>query len=80
MREFIKNNLKVFVAVIITTIIVGSISVYADSQYLSKDIIFTPNNENFKKENGESIENVDDALDELYKKTEKNLILTFMSH
>lgn len=66
MKNFIKNNLKVFVAIMITTIIVGSVSVYAASQYFAKDITFTPTNENFKKENGEPIENVEDALNELY--------------
>lgn len=66
MKRFIKNNLKVFVTIIITTIIVGSVSVYAASQYFAKDISFTPTNENFKKENGEPIDNVEDALNELY--------------
>ena len=72
MKRFIKNNLKVFVTMIITTIIVGSVSVYAASQYFAKDISFKPTNENFKKENGESIDNVEDALNELYKKTSSN--------
>lgn len=66
MKNFIKNNLKVFVAIMITTIIVGTVSVYAASQYFAKDISFIPTNENFKKENGEAITNVEDALNELY--------------
>ena len=66
MKKFIKNNLKVFVTMVITTIIVGSVSVYAASQYFAKDITFTPTNDNFKKENGEPIDNVEDALNELY--------------
>lgn len=68
MKNFIKNNLKVFVSIIVTTIIVGSVSVYAAGQYFAKDISFTPKNENFKKENGEPIDNVEDALNELYNK------------
>lgn len=67
MKKFIKNNIKIFLIVLITTIIVGNISVYAASQYFAKDITFTPTNENFKKENGEPIDNVEDALNELYK-------------
>ena len=67
MKQFIKNNIKTFITVLITTIIVGSISVYAASQYFAKDITFTPTNENFKKENGEPVNNVEDALNELYK-------------
>lgn len=80
MKNFIKNNLKVFVSIFVTTIIVGSVSVYAASQYFAKDITFTPTNENFKKENGESIDNVEDALNELYKKNiNKNSDVTFIS-
>lgn len=81
MKSFIKNNLKVFVTMIITTIIVGSVSVYAASQYFAKDITFTPTNENFKKENGEAITNVEDALNELYnQKNNGNLQYSFCTH
>lgn len=66
MKGFIKNNIKVFVAVIISGIIFGGIGVYAASQYLAREIHFTPLNENFTKENGEAIDNVEDALNELY--------------
>lgn len=67
MNKFLKNNLKVFVAVVISGIIFGGIGVYAASQYFAKDISFTPSDEKFKKENGEPIDNVEDALNELYK-------------
>ena len=66
MKKFIKNNIKVFIATIISGIIFGGVGVYATSQHFAKDISFTPTNENFKKENGESITNVEDALNELY--------------
>lgn len=66
MKKFIKNNLKIFLTIIITAIIIGSVSVYAASQYFARDISFTPTNENFKKENGETINNVEDALNTLY--------------
>lgn len=72
MKNFIKNNIKTFMTILITTIVVGSVSVYAASQYFAKDIIFTPTNENFKKENGEPINNVEDALNELYDKKNNN--------
>ena len=74
MKNFIKNNLKVFVSIFVTTIIVGSVSVYAASQYFAKDINFTPTNENFKKENGEAITNVEDALNELYTTISKDVL------
>ena len=74
MKNFIKNNLKVFVAVIISGIIFTGIGVYAASQYFAKDISFTPTNENFKKENGESINNVEDALNELFLSQSKTKI------
>lgn len=66
MERFIKNNLKVFITMIITTIIVGSVSVYAASQYFAKDISFTPSDTN--KENGFTATNVENALNQLYEK------------
>lgn len=75
MKKFIKNNIKVFVAIIITTILVGSVSVYAASQIFAKNITFAPTNENFKKENGEPIDNVEDALNVLYNKSSHNSTL-----
>lgn len=71
MKRFIKNNLKVFVAIIITTIIVGSVSVYAATTYFAKDISFTPSDNN--KANGFTATNVEDALNELYKKSSNSL-------
>ena len=70
MKKFIKANLKIFTAIIVSGIIFGGIGVYATSQYLAKDINYNPANKNFKKENGESIVNVEDALNELYGKTQ----------
>ena len=70
MKRFIKNNIKVFVAVIISGIVFTGVGVYAASQYFAKDISFTPTNENFKKENGEVITNAEDALNTLYSYTE----------
>lgn len=68
MKGFIKNNLKVLVVVIISGIVFTGIGVYAASQYLASDISFTPSDVNFKKENGEPIDNVEDAINELYNK------------
>lgn len=78
MKKFIKNNIKVFVTIIISGIVFSGISVYAASQYFARDISFTPTNENFKKENGEPIRNVEEALNEIYKiNTESNIQLQF---
>ena len=77
MKRFIKNNLKVFVTLIISGIVFTGIGVYAASQYFAKDITFTPTNENFKKENGELIDNVEDALNELYSMTNNNIFTGF---
>ena len=63
MKKIIKNNLKVFVAVVISGIIFGGIGVYAANTYLAHDISYTPSNENF------DANNVEDALNELYDKT-----------
>ena len=60
MKRFIKNNLKVFVSIIISGIIFGGIGVYAANTYLAHDISYTPSNENFE------VSNVEDALNELY--------------
>ena len=60
MKRFIKNNLKVFVAVVISGIVFTGIGVYAANTYLAHDISYTPSNENFE------VSNVEDALNELY--------------
>lgn len=73
MKKFIKNNIKVFIATIISGIIFGGVGVYATSQYFAKDISFTPTNENFKKENGELVDNVEDAINSLYNNIESDL-------
>ena len=70
MKKFIKNNIKVFVTIVISGIVFSGISVYAAGQYFARDISFTPINENFKKENGEPIDNVEDAINYLYEMKE----------
>ena len=80
MKLFIKNNIKTFITILITTIVVGCVSVCAASQYFAKDINFEPANVNFKKENGEPIDNVEDALNELYEiRTNENANVVFIS-
>ena len=69
MKQFIKNNLKVFVIVVITAILFTGIGVYAANTYLAHDISYTPSNENFE------VSNVEDALNELYDNSNKPLIL-----
>ena len=58
--RFIKNNIKVIIAVIITAIICVSTTVYAYGQY-AKDISFTPSTESWQ------VDNVEDAINDLYK-------------
>ena len=77
MKNFIKNNLKVFVTLVISGIVFTGIGVYAASQYFARDISFTPTNENFKKENGEAITNVEDALNELYNNIDSNIQIIY---
>jgi hypothetical protein len=62
---------KYFIGFIFGLIIAGTISVSAYT-LLAKDVSYTPS---WTKENGESINNVKDALDELYNKS--NNILNF---
>lgn len=68
MKQFIIRNLKVFISVIITALLFSAIGVYAGSQYLAKNIGFTPSSEDFKKANGEPIDNIEDAINVLYQK------------
>lgn len=70
----IKRKIKLILTILITSIVVGSISVFAVIKYYARDISYTPINENFKKENGEPIDNVEDALNELYKTSYNNII------
>lgn len=58
--KFIKNNIKIFIIIIITAILCSSISVYATYSYLAKDVSYIPSNDEFK------VDNVEDALNELY--------------
>lgn len=72
MKRFIKNNIKVFFAILITTIIIGSVSVYATSQYFATQIGFTPSPENQGK--GFTATNVEEALNQLYDKSARDPI------
>jgi dolichyl-phosphate-mannose--protein O-mannosyl transferase len=63
MKKIIKNNLKVFVAIIITVIICTSTTVYAAYNYYAKDIKYKDTN-------------VDDALNKLYEINQKNNSIT----
>lgn len=69
MKQFLKNNLKVFVAVVLSGVLFTGIGVYATTQYLAKDITFTPNNEKFE------VTNVEDALNYLYMNSINNVSL-----
>ena len=64
MKKIIKNNLRFFIAILITLIISISGTVYAVTQYYANQISFTPSQEN--QENGFTATNVEDALNELY--------------
>lgn len=66
-----KNNLKIFVAIVITFILTLSGTVYAISAYRASDIAFTPNEEN--KNNGFNASNVEEALNSLYENSILNL-------
>ncbi len=61
---------KYIIGFIFGLIIAGTISVSAYN-LLAKDVSYTPS---WTKENGESITNVKDAMDELYKKSNGNMV------
>lgn len=63
MRRIIKNNLLGF---ILGAIIFSGVTVLA-TQYLAKDISFSPKNSTWKASDGSDIVNVKDAIDDLYK-------------
>lgn len=69
MKKLIKNNLKIITAVIISAVLFTGIGVYATTQYLAKDISFNPKDENWK------VDNVEDALNELYKDRNKSVYI-----
>lgn len=69
--EFIKNNLKVFVAVIITLVISVSGTVYAITQFSADQVSFTPSQTNIQ--HGFAATNVENALDKLYEKINVSL-------
>lgn len=57
-----KNKIKIILILIITIIITSSITAYATYNYLAKDIAYTQTNETT------NIENVEQALNDLYKR------------
>lgn len=65
--KFIKNNIKILIIIIITAILFSGLSIYATYTYLAKDIIYIPDNSNFK------VNNVEDALNELYESVKTNI-------
>lgn len=64
--EFIKNNIKTIISIIVTAIIFTGFSVYATTTYLAKDVSYIKND-------GTQI-NVEDALNELYNNYNNNHI------
>lgn len=60
MKKFIKNNLKICLTIIITSIVCIGGTVYASVKYFANDISFTPKNSNW------NVKNVGEALDALY--------------
>lgn len=67
MKKFIKNNIKVIIAVIISGVVFTTVGVYAASQILAKDISFTPKNENWE------VDNLEDAINDLYNNSDSNI-------
>lgn len=63
MKKLIKDNIKVFISIIITSILCISGTVYATTKYLASDIIYKD-------------KTVENALDELYEQSGINLIAT----
>ena len=61
MKKIIKNNIRVIIILMICTILFTGFGVYAN-YYQAKDISFTPDNESWE------VENVEDAINDLYKK------------
>lgn len=79
MKQFVKNNYKLLIAIIITTIVVTSGTVYAAQVYFAKDISFELSQKN--KDNGFQATNVEDALNELYNEaTGLNCVTGSFSH
>ena len=67
-----KNN---YIILVILVIIIGSIGVVSAYTMLAGDISYTPDDPTWKKANGEDIANVQEAIDELYNKSnEKNCV------
>jgi hypothetical protein len=70
LRKRFGDMKKYFIGFIFGLIIAGTISVSAYN-LLAKDVSYTPS---WTKENGESITNVKDAVDELYDKANKTAV------
>ena len=60
MKKFIKNNVKVIVAIIVTAVLCVSGTVYATTKYLSSDVTYKDTT-------------VENALNDLYEKSIKNI-------
>ena len=65
--KFLKRNIKWIIAIIVGIVIASGISVYATSQYLASQVSYTT-------DENEKIENVADALDDLYRKSNEETI------
>ena len=68
MKRIIKNNLLGFILGIIVT---TALTVSASILYQASEIGYTPKDSTWKKSNGDKIETIEDAIDELYLKTDK---------
>lgn len=60
MKKILKNNIKIILAILITAVIAGGVSVYATYTYLAENVEYT-------KANGTKV-SVEEALNELYNK------------
>ena len=65
--NFAKKNSRWIITIIVSIILASGISVYATTTYLASQI-------NYTTEKNAEIENVEDALDELYTKTNKEIL------
>ena len=65
MKRIIKNNLLGFILGIIVT---TALTVSASILYQASEIGYTPKDNTWKKSNGDKIETIEDAIDELYVK------------
>ena len=64
MKKILKSRVFAF---ILGAILFGGIGVVSAYGLFAKDVDFTPSDNTWKKETGDEITNVEDAVDELYK-------------